>query len=269
MHIFERCFKAIRHSYFLEQANWLWDYIRPLYDKILPLLSGNRGIERIINGTDRIFVPVQFRSLPESYESRVWKYIMEQVRPGDIVADVGAFIGLYTVAFARRVGPLGKVFAFEPDPDNFMQLKRITECNKGSSRIELFELAVGSKDGTVSFSAGLLPGSHIDSVPKYDAYTVRCVSLDTFFGNQRLDILKVDVEGFEEEVLKGCIDILSDYKRSPRCILLEVHPCFWSHFGTSAESLINLIRKYRYSISNLNGQFVKMPDWWGWIICTK
>lgn len=269
MHIFERCGRAIRHSCFLEQANWLWDFIRPLYEKILLLLSGNRGIERTINGTDFILIPMQLRSLPEIYEPKAWKYLMGQVRLGDIVADVGAYAGIYTIAFARGVGPAGRVFAFEPDPDNFIRLKRIVELNKVSSHVELIRMAVGERDGAVGFSSGLESGSHINLSLTGKTPTVRCVSLDTFFNHQRLDILKVDVEGFEEDVLKGGADILCDSRRSPRCILIEVHPCCWSALGKNGESLINLIRRYKYKIWSPDGQFVKMPDWLGWIICTK
>lgn len=269
MHIFERYCKAIRHNYFLEQADWLWDHIRPLYEKILPLLSGNHGIEQIINGTDRILIPIQLRSLSEVYEPQVWKYLMAQVRPGDIVADIGANIGLYTVALAKRVGSSGRVFVFEPEPDNCIVLKELIELNKVSAQVELIEMAAGCKDSIVKFSAGLSTGSHINHAPTKGTFTVRCVRLDTIFSDKRLDILKIDVEGTEEEVFKGATKLLTDPKRSPRFILIEVHPYRWSNIGTTSESLFDFIKNYKYSILDKNGQFVSNIDFWDWVIAYK
>lgn len=273
MHIFERCSKAIRHSYFLEQACWLWDHIRPLYEKILPLLSGNHGIERIINGTDRIFVTVQFRSLSEVREPQAWKYLMGQVRPGDIAADIGAYLGLYTVALAKRVGPFGKVFSFEPDPQNFIFLKQLIEMNQVAAQVEIFNMAVGSQDGEVKFSAGLDCGSHISytlSLTK-DVTTVRCICLDTLFTNKRLDILKIDVEGFEEAVLQGANNLLRDRIRSPRAILIELHPFAWPNIGTSSKSILQRLSGYTHTIFDKNGVAVTDVDssWHCWLIAQK
>ncbi|MEM2045746.1 MAG: hypothetical protein QXO20_06155 [Candidatus Bathyarchaeia archaeon] len=55
---------------------------------------GRNGLERIINGTDRILILPKFRGVGETYEPEVWSHLMAQARPGDIVADVGAHIGL-------------------------------------------------------------------------------------------------------------------------------------------------------------------------------
>src|SRR5438128_9459358 len=114
---------------------------------------------------------------------------MACVQPGDTIVDVGAFIGLYTIALAKRVGPSGKVVAFEPDPDNFTALKAHVELNNVSDRVELIQAAVGTQDGATSFETGKASESHISAVPANGTQMVRCVRLDTVFVNRHVDIL--------------------------------------------------------------------------------
>ena len=103
MHVLERWSIALRHSSWLDRADWLWDCVRPQYEKLM-VLFGQNGLERIVNDTDPILVLPRFRRVTEAYEPKVWKHLMAQVQPGDVIADVGAFIGLYTIALAKRVG---------------------------------------------------------------------------------------------------------------------------------------------------------------------
>src|SRR5262249_44264687 len=114
---------------------------------------GRRGLERVINGTDRLLIAPRFRNIGESYEPEVWRHLMRNVRTGDKIADVGAYIGLYTVALAGRVGAVGKVTAFEPDSTNFRSLKEHTILNKVTDRVHVKNAAVGGVDGLVSFSS--------------------------------------------------------------------------------------------------------------------
>lgn len=90
MHILEQWCIAFRHSPGLQQVDSLWNRARPIYEKIVAL-CGQHGLERIINGTDRILVLPQFRGVTETYEPEVWNHLMAQVQPGDIVVDVGAW----------------------------------------------------------------------------------------------------------------------------------------------------------------------------------
>ena len=150
MHIAERASIAIRHNPFLKRAGWLWDGVRPLYDQVIAYV-GRNGLERIINGTDRILIAPEVRDLPETYEPDVWRSLMEEVRPGDIVADVGTFIGLYAIALAKRVEGTGRVIAFEPEERSFSILREHVKLNGVEERVELIRAAVGAKNGDVNF----------------------------------------------------------------------------------------------------------------------
>ncbi len=108
MNVVEQVSIRLRHAPALARVTWLWNAVRPVYDKSIAVF-GRNGLERNINGTDRVLISPQFRNVPEVYEPETWAQIRNEIRPGDSVVDVGAYIGLYTVAFAHMVGPGGKI----------------------------------------------------------------------------------------------------------------------------------------------------------------
>jgi FkbM family methyltransferase len=228
MHILERFCTTVRHSRGLRNAKWLWNQLRVPYTALLAIVAKN-GLVRVINGTDVIRLIPEHRAVAETYEPDIWKCIMDEVRSGDVVADIGANIGLYTIALAKRVADGGKVHAFEPDPANFRDLDRHCRLNQVSARVVAYQVAVAGADVRVAFEAGRGSESHIGSgaiVSEVDG-----VRLDSLFAGDRVDILKIDVEGFEEAVLKGALGLLSDMTRGPRIIYIEVHPFAWGQFG--------------------------------------
>ena len=94
-------------------------------------------------------------------------------------------------------------------------------------------------------------------------------SLSSFWVVGGIELLKIDVEGWEEKVLEGASLLLSDKDRSPRLIYIEVHPFAWKEVGTSWDSLINLLSKYNYKISTLDNIPPTSINWWGEIIAQK
>src|SRR5947209_2052077 len=107
---FEKMSVRLRHSRILESADPLWHVLRPGFNTVLRRLNRN-GLQRTINGTDPLRIPPEIRWVPEIYEPEFWAAAMSAARPGDTVLDIGAFVGLYTVAFARRVGRRGRVIS--------------------------------------------------------------------------------------------------------------------------------------------------------------
>ena len=196
---------------------------------------------------------------------------MQCVRPGDIVADVGAYVGLYTLALAQRVGPGGKVLAFEPDPDSFDGLSRHVALNRLTGNVELCRAVVGCEDGVVAFAAGRGSESRVATADGASAESVmvRVVRLDSVLRDGRLDVLKIDVEGYEELVLQGARGLLSDHLRRPRAIYIEVHPYAWSGLGTTSESLLNLLRAHSYAACFLTGEPVDKIDRYGEIVAVN
>ena len=265
MNPFERACIEIRHSRLLADAEPVWNAVRPTYDKFIGTFARG-GLQRTINGTDPILVSPAWRGVNESYEPLFWGHLMGKVSPGDIVADVGAYIGLYSVALARRVGPTGKVFAFEPDPINCEALISHLKLNQAVSCVDVLRCAVGDFDGDVAFRSGRSSESHVVLDSSDGTRRVECCKLDTILQDQRVDILKIDVEGFEEKVLRGGRELLSDRRRSPRAIYIEVHPFAWERTHTSSDTLLNQLAACGYHAFALDGHEIKTITEYGSVV---
>lgn len=133
------------------------------------------------------------------------KEVLHQFHSGTFV-DIGANIGLYTIMMSKILGKRGKVIGIEPDPDLFSVLKenvRINNC----SNVELFNVAAWSTDSKLKlykaqFGASFLHNSVMKKISeKYDE--VDAVPLDKIVKQEKVDLIKIDVEGAEVEVFKG------------------------------------------------------------------
>src|SRR5438128_4071864 len=183
------------------------------------------GLERVINGTDSVRVLPELRAIGGTYEPEVWNHLMGAVRLGDTIVDVGAHCGLYSIAFAQRTGDIGRVHAFEPDPANFAKLQAHCRMNGIAGRVARYPVAVADCDGSVGFVAGQGSESHIGA--GLANVSVKCVCLDSIFPDRPVDLMKIDVEGFEEVVLRGAVSLLKSETRAPRVVCIEVHPYAW------------------------------------------
>lgn len=256
MRSFERLAISVRRSDALRRADGLWNGLRPYYMKVLAKVASG-GLERHINGTDRILIDPGLYSMPETYEPEVWPHIMAALRSGDVVADVGASLGLYTLAIAKRIGPQGYVYAFEPDLESVGWLRRNVHLNHLEDSVRVVATVVDEESKTVGFVDGRGSESHVLRSSSEDGVrSVDAITLDEVFANSRLDILKIDVEGYEEAVLRGGRHLLSDATRAPRAIFIEVHPFAWSTFNFSSKTLLDLLTGFGYVIFDLQGNSV-------------
>lgn len=130
--------------------------------------------------------------------------LLKWINPGNHVIDVGAFIGTHSRAFANAVGANGSVLSFEPNPNTILLLKKNAAIVE-TSTIKVMEMALGNKTGTVSLStddATNLGTSYIDNQNQLFTVDVLVSKLDDLSVNH-VDFLKIDVEGYEAEVLLG------------------------------------------------------------------
>jgi len=162
------------------------------------------------------------------YEEYMWNYLTPT--EGNVFIDVGAHIGKYTLQIAKTVGAQGKVIAVEPDPDSFRALLEGIKLNKFSNVVALnvaaydrecmLPLYVSPARGKTL--EGWLIGKGWSSVKRKVSRSIHEVPakrLDKIvddLGISNVDYIKVDVEGAEYEVLKGCKKVLEKYK--PRII---------------------------------------------------
>jgi FkbM family methyltransferase len=161
--------------------------------------------------------------------------LMEVIRPGDEVADVGGWRGTYTLMAAQRAGSGGHVTVFEPAPESRRRIERVVRWNGVRDRVTIRPYAVCDVDGTVAFFAcggdpthGIFGEFTHSAAKDGSARSVRVpsVTLDGYYGAaaadgvRRPDVVKIDVEGAEFAVLRGAEGILA----SAATVLCELHP---------------------------------------------
>ncbi len=179
-----------------------------------------------------------------------------------LVLDVGANKGM-TAAFLASF--TDQVIAFEPESSNIEKFKRTMSLNP-SQNVELVTKAVSDKDGEVTFfiapgeahhSLGLAhPGQNQNRAVK-----VPCITLDTFCAERKIeniDILKVDVEGFESSVFKGAQNLLKNKKI--KNILFEISMGVMERLQFDPAEPLKLLESYDYKIANVDGQAVSSQD---------
>jgi len=265
MKTFEKVSVWIRHLPLLEHAEWLWDPVRPIYHRAVSHF-GRNGLERVINGSDRILVSPRVRGCSEEYEPHVWRAIMGELRAGDIFVDVGAFIGLYTIAVGLRLRGSGRVVAFEPDDRNFSLLQEHVKLNGLERAVELHQAAVSDKDGKSHFVANGSSESHLVSSGWKDTTIIDVVTLDSVFRGKRIDVLKIDVEGYERTVLSGADNVLRTPGLRPRAVFVEVHPYAWQSPRTEGASLLRLLNGAGYRVETLDGVPISSIQHYGEIV---
>jgi FkbM family methyltransferase len=163
----------------------------------------------------RLEVPVDAKSAASAFyfgrhDGWEFAFIERLLRPGDVVADVGANAGVYALFLARCVGPSGRVVAFEPERHNLALLRRQLDRN-ALAQVEVVEAAVGDRPGTARFLA------HRDAVGRFahegeavaDVVEVPVTTFDARFPGDAPVFVKVDVEGFEVDVLRGAEALLA------------------------------------------------------------
>jgi FkbM family methyltransferase len=272
MKLLERASVAIRHTPALERADWLWDRVRPAYDRMLARVARARGLERVINGTDRFRLSAQSRGFTaEEYEPAVWNRVMREVRAGDHVAEVGANVGLYALAFAGRVGTAGHVTAFEPDPESSLALEANISVNGWEDRVTVIRAAVGESNGQVRFAAARGLESRIETRPdgRGGTITVPMVTLDDSLAGRPVDVIKIDVEGFEQNVIQGARRMLTEDRSRSRAMLVEVHPFAWTTTGTTSASFLALLDEMGFRVEDMQGAQVSSITEYGHVIALR
>jgi FkbM family methyltransferase len=160
-------------------------------------------------------------------EQAVQATLAERLRPGMTFYDLGANLGLFTLLAARLVTATGKVFSFEPDPENASNLRRNIDRN-GFTNVTVVESGIWSSTGNRSFVAanadspdhGL--GKFVEHAPPESGTLMPCVSLDDFTQTAPPpDAIKCDIEGAEVEALRGGTKLLQSPSRP--WIIVETH----------------------------------------------
>ena len=140
------------------------------------------------------------------WDRHVIDLVAGYIEPRTVALDVGASLGLWTVPLAAAAQSTGaRLWCFEPNPDNLAWLRANIEANDLGSVTELHAVALGSRTGTARLGCREHGGGNAALVPAYehDGVDVPLARLDDFVFPRRVSFIKLDVEGFEVQVLRG------------------------------------------------------------------
>ena len=170
------------------------------------------------------------------------------VKQGDTVLDVGANIGFVSRVLSKCVGTNGRVFAFEPDTENFSHLQKEL---KSLSNVTTIQAAVSDKQGTITvYRSPMLNVDH--RTYPIDGYTskedVKCVTIDGFLPDDTaVTFIKMDIQGFEFTALQGMTRTLQQNCGHLK-MLMELWPASLKKANSSALQVFDFLTQLGYDM---------------------
>jgi FkbM family methyltransferase len=184
-----------------------------------------------------------FKKRQDAFEIELLK---KYIKPGDTILDIGANIGFYAKILSELTGPTGKVYCFEPDKTNFRHLQKNVS---GQTNIILNNKAVGPKNELLKiYTSKDLNVDHRTYKPEEfdEEIEIPSVSIDSYLVNEKtIDFIKMDIQGFELEALKGMIKTLEQNK-SVR-LISEFWPYGLKRAGSSETELYEFLRNMGFN----------------------
>lgn len=174
------------------------------------------------------------------------------------VLDVGANFGTYCALYSR-MAENARVIAFEPHPVTAGICRTNIELNK-LSQIELVQKAVGKETGVVGFTDNGIPGTERIAFGSEARFEVPMIALDIFCKERsidRIDFLKIDIEGAEYDALLGADHLFSSGRI--RSGLIEISPSNLERFGSSTEDIREFFyqRDYKLGLCSSEGEIIE------------
>lgn len=185
--------------------------------------------------------------------------VLSYVESGFTVIDVGGNVGQTALAMAKKVGDSGKVISFEPYPATVKRFKKNLELNQDIKNIRLENYALGDFDGSISLFQDCVTNSggnrvlYSDTENHVGVERVPATTLDSYLAKEKsitgVDLIKIDVEGFEMSVLRGAEQTLLKYK--PK-LVVEVDDKNLTKQGATTDDLVTFLRRLDYSLIDLS-----------------
>ncbi len=219
-----------------------------------------------------VVVPGMGATYALGMDSMHWQFLKGKVNEGEVVYDVGANCGQMAMFFSRRVGAPGRVYSFEPVPQNVKILRQNLAANC-CTNVEVIEaaVAVDSMPRRFCFDAahhtmGTLEGDMVKLNRWQTTLDVSCVTLDDILaqGARPPDVIKIDVEGAGLGVVEGACRLIETHR--PR-IYFELHAC--AEDAPELQAVQMLRDRWEYRIHDLNNNLAGGfgPVWGGAVWC--
>ncbi len=200
-----------------------------------------------------------------TWEPGVTRLFEEFLEPGMMVVDAGAHVGYFTLIAARKVGHIGRVYAFEPAPQNYDLLMRNIELN-GYRNVVPVQKAISKSQGIATFflhSDSVGHSFHPETVGKRQrSISVEVTSLDRFFekeGWPPVHLVKMDIEGAEPAALEGMKELLK--RNGALRLVLEYVPHILKRAGEDPIEILERLRGLGFAIRLItNDALQDFPD---------
>ena len=211
-------------------------------------------------------------SVKKEFEPETTDLIQKNIFSGNIVVDIGANIGFFTLIMANNVKKEGKVFSFEPELENYKLLEKNVKENN-LENIILENKAVGNKNGnTEMYLASQENNIYSQSMHRIFSskivsqnstpITIKIIKLDDFFEKldliKKIDLIKIDVEGAEFDVLKGMNKILDSNKDLK--IIMEFSLENLQDFGSKPDEVVDFLLKKNFKLWKINENEKKLDE---------
>jgi len=178
------------------------------------------------------------------------KFLESIAEEGMNVINIGANIGITTVAVAKKIGRRGKLYSFEPLPQYFDTLNKNISSNR-LENVEAYELAVTDQVGRAPFyQKGLSSGIVFEEGAK--RFEVSTTTIDRFLIGEkieRIDLINMDCEGSELLILKGAKETLRKNKVKIFC---EIHHDFLKQLGQSVQELVQYLQGLEFQVQSVS-----------------
>ena len=186
------------------------------------------------------------------HEKNSSAFIKKEIKNGMHIAEIGANIGYYTLIETNIIGEKGHIYAFEPNKKNMRNLKTNILLNNYDEVVSFYPFAIGSENTEANFyiaDFGNLStfAKREDDLCDYEIQKTKVVKLDDILKGKKIDYFRMDVEGYETEVIKGMHEILNSFN-APCGMFIEVHSELLRKLGSSAAEFLNSLSNYRYEV---------------------
>lgn len=192
-----------------------------------------------------------FRTMDYGDEPEALAAFLFLLHKDDVVWDIGASVGLFTVHAAERVR---QIVSFEPDPSTLVRLRENVTLNGLDDKVLCHGMALGAEKGTLTLATDGLSGNAPTLSDKgggghKNRVEVAVETIDGLIGSGEPvpTVMKIDIEGAEILALRGARNLLNGPCR-PRLLFLELHPTFLPHFGSNANEVLTRISNSGYTV---------------------
>ena len=250
--VLRRSAQSIRHLAGLQHLTPVWNGLRGPYRRLLAQLAGSDGIPVMVGGYPIRLAPDTVSLNWETVEVDAYKVFVQEIGPHEIIYDVGAHFGTYTLIGLKRGGPGTRVVAYEPCELTRGYLVRHLRWNGAGDEVLVRPVCCGSRQGVATFFHtpgvpeginGLLPAEGLVGT------RVGVTTLDDEVRELGLvpTFVKIDVEGAELDVLKGAARVLAQHR--PR-LLLSLHPRRLAEVGLDCDTVRQWLttRDYQWQV---------------------